>query len=461
MGKEINIDFDTLLWSSNSWSSMYVYITNFKSRIYKATRQKLYQKKYLLQKRLLSSPTAKICAYLMIINADTDYQVDIHGYNSHKVYNKKKCALLLEWYLQSQKNRDKYTHSLNTKHILLVILILFALEPEFNAKQDEAINIVNISTPQFAIQTVRSVIQNQEQKLYLQNINLMPYLKTLNINYVMKKLNLSSALSCILKSYLDKILHIDLINTSDFQKLLKYDNLSNQLSNIVFKFLTYILLSEVSYIVSSYNLYTKLRADIHTSYIAVINYGYEVLIYHHRQTYVKLWQQVLCQIMQSDKQSEESNKIKENYVNNSVNFLGYYFVVQKNVLVSVEPCKDSLILLFRKINLLFLKLKSNSAISLINSLNHLLKEWGLYFIETRAKKIFVLVDYLIYLKIRSWTLRKHPSWGRLKIMSKYFLVETKYLNSGIEQNHRLFYTKHIVDGKKTNYMLIRLKDLNK
>lgn len=460
MRKEIHLDFNTLLWSSNSWSSMYLYITNFKSRIYKATRQKLYKKKYFLQKRLLASPTAKIFASLIIINADIEYHLDIDWYSYHNLYSEKKTALSLELYLLSQKKEEKHIQHLNTRRVFLVILVLFVLEPEFTAKQDKAINIVHISTPKFAIKTVKSVIQNHEQKLYLQNINFVPYLTTLNLNSLMTKLSLSSLLSCILKSNLNYILNIDLIKSSDFQKLLKYNNLSNHLSNIVFKFLTYILVSEVSYIVSSYNLYTKLKVDSYDFSISVINYGYEILVYHSHKIYLKLWQQVFFQIAKLDKYNQESNNFKKIYLNNSVNFLGYYFIVQKNILVGVEPSKDSQILLFRKINLLFLKLKSNSAISLIHSLNHLLKEWGSYFIETKAKKVFVLVDYLIYLKIRSWMLRNHPNWGRLKIMSKYFFVGTKYSNLNLEQTHRLFYTKQIVNGKKINHMLIRLKDLN-
>lgn len=461
MGKEIHVDFDTLLWSSSSWSSMYVYITSFKSRIYKATRQKLYQKKYFLQKRLLYSPTAKICAYLMIINADIDSLLDINcdWLSFRKLYRKQEAALSLELYLLSHDTRGKYIKNLNTTDLFLVILILFVLEPEFKAKQDTAVNIVNIYTPKLAIKAVRSVIYNQKQKLYLENINLIPYLATLNLNYVMTKLNLSYSLSCILKSNLSKIMNIDLINTSNLQRLLHYNNLSNQLSNTVFKFITYIVLSEASYLVSSSNLYAKLKTGAYTTDIKVINYGDEVLLYHSSQIYLTLWKEVFLQIMNSNKQNQEINTIKENYLINSVNFLGYYFILQKSTLLSVEPCKDSQILLFRKINLLFLKLKSNSAFSLINSINNLLKEWSTYFTETRAKKVFVLVDYLIYLKIRAWILRNHPSWGRQKIMSKYFLVKTKDCTSSIEQTHRVFYTRRIVDGKKRDGILIRLKDL--
>jgi len=397
----------------------------------------------------------------MIINADINSSLNINCDWSDfcKRYNKKEAALSLELYLLSQDARCKYTNNLNTTDLFLVILILFVLEPEFKAKQDTAVNIVNIYTPKLAIKAVSSVIYNQKQKLYLQNINLIPYFATLNLNYVMIKLNLSSSLSCILKSNLGKIMSIDLINTSNLQRLLQYNNLSNQLSNTVFKFLTYIIMSEASYLVSSCNLYAKLRTDAYATDIKVINYGYEVLLYHSSQIYLTLWKQVFLQIMQSNKQNQAINTIQKNYFINNVNFLGYYFILQKSTLVSVEPCKDSQILLFRKINLLFLKLKSNSAVSLINSINHLLKEWSAYFTETRAKKVFALIDYLIYLKIRAWMFRNHPSWGRRKIMSKYFLVETKYVTSSIEQTHRLFYTRYIVDGKKRHGILIRLKDL--
>ena len=461
MSKEINIDFDTLFWSSNSWSSMYLYIINFKSRIYKATRQKLYQKKDFLQKRLLFSPTAKIYAYLMIINTDIENRCSTNWSNDHKQYRQKKdsLSLALELYLFSDKKQDKYANNFHTPNLLLVILILFVLEPEFNAKQDQSINTVSIYSPQFAIRHIRSVIYNQEQRSCLYNINMIPYLTNLSLRNIITKLHLSDSLSCIFKSQVHNLLNVDLMNTSNLQRLLQFHSLSNQLSNIIFKFLTYLLVFETSYIVSSLNGYTKLTTAPYTKYITVINYGYEILVWHKSHVYLKLWKQVLSQIIKSNKVKKEGNIIKVSYLYNSFNFLGYSFFVQKNKLVAVEPSKDSQILLFRKINLLFSKLKSNSTISLINSLNHLLKEWGSYFTETRAKKVFAIVDYLIYLKIRSWVFRNHPSWGRLKIMSKYFLVETKSVSSSIEQTHRIFYTKHIVEEKEVDCMLLRLKDL--
>lgn len=462
MGKEINIDFDTLFWSSNSWISMYLYITNFKSRIYKATRQKLYQKKDLLQKRLFFSPTAKIYASLMIIHTDLENKGGLDWYNNQNQYKKNKdsLSLALELYLFSRKKLDKSRNNLYTPNLLLVILILFVLEPEFNAKQDQAINIVNIYSPKFAIRYIRSLIQNQEQRLCLENINIIPYLTRFSLKYLTTKLHLSNSLSCIFKSQVQNFLNVDIINTSNLQRLLKFNSLSNQINNIILKFLTYLLISETSYIVSSFGFYPKLQNESYTTYITVINYGYEILICHKSKLYLELWKQVFDQTINFNKGNQANNIINERYSYNNFNFLGYSFFLENNTLAAVEPGKDAQILLFRKINLLFLKLKSNSTISLINSLNHLLKEWGAYFIETRARKVFAVVDYLIYLKIRSWILRNHPSWGKLKIMSKYFLVEAKYIHSRIEHTHRVFYAKNIVDGKQVDCTLIRLKDLN-
>ena len=462
MGKEINIDFDTLFWSFNSWISMYLYITNFKSRIYKATRQKLYQKKDFLQKRLLFSPTAKICASLMIINTDLENKGGLDWYNDQNQYNKNKdsLSLALEFYLFSKKKQDKYRNNLHTPNSLLVILILFVLEPEFSAKQDQGINIVNIYSPQFAIRYIRSLIQNQEQRLCLENISMIPYFTSLSLKYITTKLHLSNSLSCIFKSQVQNFLNVDIINTSHLQRLLKFNSLRNQINNIILKFFTYLLISETSYISSSFGLCPKLQNEQYTPHITVLNYGYEILICHKSKVYLELWEQVFDQTINLNKVNQANNIINARYSYNTFNFLGYSFFLENNTLVAVEPGKDAQILLFRKINLLFLKLKSNSTISLINSLNHLLKEWGSYFIETRARKVFAVVDYLIYLKIRSWILRNHPSWGKLKIMSKYFLVEAKYLHSRIEHTHRVFYAKNIVNEKQVNCTLIRLKDLN-
>lgn len=454
MSKEININFNTELWNSSSWDKMYVYIANFKSRIYKATYQNLKYKKYILQKLLITSPTSRIVAF-NIVRETFEESVESEDFNSHKFTCTQKidvCFLPLELSILFSGAQKSSNEIFKKLELVSFLLIFFALEPEFNARQDQAINFFNVQLPKYAIPIVETIIQNQNEKLYLLNLNLMPYLTNLNIDYIMARLNLCNLLNNILKKRINNILFTMSTSSVDLKILFESDSLNFKLNKSLLRFLAYLLCSEVSYLASSKALSDHLINESHKGLI-IINYGSEVLLCHTSKVYLNLWLQVFLKTINLNYLKLKINYYTHIYSEDKFSFLGYYFLHKYNVLVTIGPSKDLQILLLKKIQYLFSKFKGNSATSLISSLNCLLIEWSKYFCVTKACKIFALIDYLIYLKLRSWVFRRHPGWGKTKIINKYFDHRSS--------NKWFFYTKQVIGNNEKSFLLFKVRDTMK
>ncbi len=64
--------------------------------------------------------------------------------------------------------------------------------------------------------------------------------------------------------------------------------------------------------------------------------------------------------------------------------------------------------------------KANSLFLLIIRLNMLLLSWSILYRNQQVAKLFALLDYLIYLKIKSFLVNCHSSWSNQRVKLKYF-----------------------------------------
>lgn len=139
MSKEIRVDFDTVFWSPNYRKNMYLYISNLKSRIYKAASQNNYKKLYLLQNRLISSPAAKIIALQEVINNTQDNKNITWSY-MQQVYVVQKFNYSQEGFTKSANvffsNSQKENLELLPMMVLSILLINL-LKPSCNAIKDK------------------------------------------------------------------------------------------------------------------------------------------------------------------------------------------------------------------------------------------------------------------------------------------------------------------------------------
>jgi hypothetical protein len=202
MSKEILVNFDTILWTSISWEKMYLYITKLKSRIYKASNKKSYSKKCFLQASLISSPAAKIIALCM---TNKEYQENYFN----QISNAEQMYLIQT--LEISSLQSVHLHSLNQKninkkeailHLEIIVsnLIMFALEPEFNAVEDQNHNFSSIQSPKNLLPMMQNyVLQQITEKYYVYHLSLVNFLTCLSTESLMLKLNISGLLSKVIK----------------------------------------------------------------------------------------------------------------------------------------------------------------------------------------------------------------------------------------------------------------------
>jgi Group II intron, maturase-specific domain len=460
MSKEITINFNTMLWSSSSWDRMYLYITKFKSRIYKATYLKLTDKKNILQNLLISAPTAKIVALHMVhksVNnfalfepSDLSQDFFIQRINIFKL-SVNSCILF------GYKDNLNLKVSKNVEFIVL-ILIIFILEPELNARQDKEVSFIQVEYPQDSIDTVRSIMLNENIRLYVLHLHLLSYFKGFSIGSIVARLNLKPSLGILINNRIHNALSTTIISNIPFRLFFEVDNFEFKLTKLLLRFMAYLLCSEISYITSSSSLSSNL---INKSYCKqhIINYGVEVLLCNISQSYLTLWLQVFLRVSSLNSLKKKSNYSAKIYTNHQFNFLGYHFDTKNEIFVCIMPSKDYQILLLNKIEFIFHKLKSDSVIRLINSLNYVLLVWGNYFAITKSYKTFALIDYLIYLKLRAWMFRKHPNWGRKRIIQKYFYHRYKKLSDRNVNIRWGFSTKGVILDKPQRLFLYNLRSV--
>jgi hypothetical protein len=138
--------------------------------------------------------------------------------------------------------------------------------------------------------------------------------------------------------------------------------------------------------------------------------------------------------------------------------MGYFLFCKYDSIVLGVPSRDAQVFLLYQLDIIFSKLKGDSLIQLVHSLNIILSEWGTYFSVTKAQKVFALMDYLIFLKLRSWIFRRHPSWGRNKIQKKYFFQLHNNLTYKASSSAWLLHSKQIMLGNEKSLSLFKLRN---
>lgn len=77
MSKKLDVYFNMIIWKHTYWYRVNKYISNLRSRIYKASVEKSYKKNYHLQTRLVSSPFAKMLALKKVIDERKEIKINL------------------------------------------------------------------------------------------------------------------------------------------------------------------------------------------------------------------------------------------------------------------------------------------------------------------------------------------------------------------------------------------------
>jgi RNA-directed DNA polymerase len=116
--------------------------------------------------------------------------------------------------------------------------------------------------------------------------------------------------------------------------------------------------------------------------------------------------------------SEEKTKIT--HITEGFDFLGFNIRKYDNGKLLTKPSKASLSKLSEKVGGIIRANKTSRQEVLIRQLNPVITGWGNYFKSSSASETFRKVDFLMFQKLWSWALRRHPKKGRYWISDRYF-----------------------------------------
>ena len=95
MSKEINFNFNTIFWTCVNFRRIDIYVSKLKSRIYKAFREKSFQKLLFLQLQFSESIAVRYFAS-EILFLENKYLLDIYQDSEYVICMEKKIFLDLQ-----------------------------------------------------------------------------------------------------------------------------------------------------------------------------------------------------------------------------------------------------------------------------------------------------------------------------------------------------------------------------
>jgi RNA-directed DNA polymerase len=154
--------------------------------------------------------------------------------------------------------------------------------------------------------------------------------------------------------------------------------------------------------------------------IHVVRYADDFIITAHNKAILQeVIQPVLEQWLQERGLELSKEKTVVTSIDEGFDFLGVNVRKYKGKLL-IKPSKKSIKQINEKVKKVIRLHRTSLAISLVMTLNPILKGWSLYHRHNVAKKIFNRLDYDTTSKIWRWAKRRHPNKSSNWIKKKYF-----------------------------------------
>lgn len=113
-------------------------------------------------------------------------------------------------------------------------------------------------------------------------------------------------------------------------------------------------------------------------------------------------------------------KTRITHISDGFDFLGFNIRKYSNGKLLIKPSKDSLKKFSEKVAGIIDANKTSKQETLIRQLNHVIMGWANYYKSCVASETFRKADYLIFQKLWTWAMRRHPKKGKFWVAKKYF-----------------------------------------
>lgn len=419
MDKELSRNLHVLVWQDIDWIVLIQYIDNLKSRIYKSSIQKFYKKSHDLQYFLINSPLVKLMAFKKVI----DSYFNIINLNSFKLgYLVHYLSLDFNLNISILLNYSKSGFFNSNEKIQLIIdkvknlIIIWSIEPYLN----HLYYLNNFSFCRYYSKKTRINLENQ---FYLHgiNLNLVALFHNIDLSVFVGRMNIQRTIKQYLYQFLDEGTFIVFIDSLD--KYLRLSVLRKQEESLFNKIIDIFILNicyEIDILLRSYS---NFKLSVLKDFL-IIHSASNLLVICEDACQLNIWKQVFLDILLSHgieiKKKIYTRKISLLQGLNLKNDFMVVSVYSNRLHFVIKPSLYYQFILLKHISSIIMKSKSKTLFLLIVRLNMLLLSWSILHRNQQVQKIFSLLDYLIYLKLKSYIVNQHSNWSNQKIRSKYF-----------------------------------------
>lgn len=448
MSIELSRNFNTIVWKYIYWFKINKYVCYLKSRIYKALIQKSYKKAHYLQNRLIFSPLVKILALkqnVFIDNFNILSNVTKGWRNFHIGYIIKYIdfdyVLNINVLIDNESKSfivysNRLLNIINfTRELLAGWVVEIYLQNFYDMVGENYFRLRNFETGSI----FNFVYSGYEMNLYSIAINFDCIFYFLSPDFLLTKLNLIRSLNVFIARYLfqSKLITLTkLLNNIGYGYNKDYLRQNLYLVNLLVEFVLIVILNEVKCI---FQLQLCSDQGLSNEDFCVLSNKYDLLIFSKKYKVLKMWQSFYYRwLVSNGVQVKSILNQKINFLSEG-NHLGMYFILYESCQpynkLSIRPSLYSQFCFLKKVSLIIRQLKSKSVFLLIIQLNKLFLFYSKLFFKASTQKVFSLLDYLIYLKLKAYLINMHSNWSCYRIITKYFSSDYYWFNYKIRMSN--------------------------
>lgn len=452
MDQELSRGIPILVLQHIDWKILIQYVDNLKSRIYKASIQKSYEKVRDAQLSLINSPLVRLVALKQVLDpyyhgiSLNSFQL---GYlvSYFSLYSALDCTVLISYSFSRTLRSSRKIQKLidKTKNLIMI----WSVEPYQNYLS--YLNKFSISS---YYSEYNSLDMTNRIYSYTVNINLISLFYYVDLSIFISRMYFLSFIKEYIYKFLNKGVFIVLINSLD--SYMELSILRKQNPGLFSKLVDIFVLSicyEIDLLLRSYaNFQFSISKDI-----LIVRYASNLFVVCEDSTQLKLWYQVFLDILLSNGVGlKEKRYIKIMLLFQNIDLRTYLITINlwSPLQITAKPSLYYQFILLKQVTTVIAKPKS--LILLIIRLNMLLLSWSNLYCNQQIKKLFVFLDYLIYLKIRSFLVNYHSNWSDQKIKLKYFPQRLYYFNHIETKTNWVFSSKVIGPKYYKLYFSIKL-----
>jgi RNA-directed DNA polymerase len=469
-----------IAWKDVTWPLVNKRVNRLQRRIFKASQQSNKRKIRYLQKILVNSLDAKLLAVRRVTTenkgkrtAGVDEKVYLTPQMKGKLIRDLRVdgvasPILRVWIPKPSKNEKRPLGVPTIKDRAKQVLLLFALEPEWEAKFEPG--SYGFRPGRSCHDAVRAIYNTTHSNgsnythKYVLDADLKGCFDNISHSYLLDKLDTLPEFRVQIKAWLEAGIIEGYLNPADYATApfnvlgTPQGGASPFLANVALHGMEEVL---KDWIVTKPNYYQRRGLAAKQRSLTVVRYADDFVVIHAKKEVVNEAKDILSKWLSMTSRltfNEEKTNIYN--TNQGFDFLGHRFInVNRNgkQRIKIYPTKKACSHIQNKIRDVIQHNKTASSYDLIKKLRPIILGWANYYKYSECSSTFGRMDNLLFQKLRAWTFRRDRRHGRTSIKEKYFPSGKTYVyGETVHRNNWILFGKaKDKKGKDVNVHLPR------